>query len=161
LRGLQKPDFYAAPCTGIEPEVNRGRILKAVQSDLNHRLRRYLIEGGFPEALGADPRDRFALLRSYVDVVVLRDVIERHAVTNPLALRWMQRQLLANAGASFSIQKFYNALRSQGIAVGKDTLHTYLGHLEDTFLIRTIGLHTWIPGNTKGDILYSSCQAFF
>ena len=127
---------------GVEPETTRTRIPKAVQSDLNHRLRRYLIEGGFPEALGADPRDRFALLRSYVDVVVLRDVIERHAVTNPLALRWMQRQLLANAGAPFSIQKFYNALRSQGIAVGKDTLHTYLGHLEDTFLIRTIGLHT-------------------
>jgi predicted AAA+ superfamily ATPase len=54
----------------------------------------------------------------------------------------MQRQLLANAGAPFSIQKFYNALRSQGIAVGKDTLHTYLSHLEDTFLIRTVGLHT-------------------
>lgn len=127
---------------GVEPETTRARKPKALQSDLNHRLRRYLIEGGFPEALGADPRDRFALLRSYVDVVVLRDVIERHAVTNPLALRWLQRQLLANAGAPFSIQKFYNALRSQGIAVGKDTLHTYLGHLEDTFLIRTIGLHT-------------------
>lgn len=127
---------------GVEPRVARNRIPKSVQSDLDHRLRRYLNEGGFPEALGADPGDRFALLRSYVDVVVLRDVIERHAVTNPLALRWMQRQLLANAGAHFSVQKFYNTLRSQGIAVGKDTLHAYLGHLEDTFLIRTVGLHT-------------------
>lgn len=127
---------------GVEPVATRNRIPKAARSDLDHRLRRYLVEGGFPEALGADPRDRFALLRGYVDIVVLRDVIERHAVTNPLALRWMQRQLLANAGAPFSIQKFYNALRSQGIAVGKDTLHSYLGHLEDTFLVRTVGLHT-------------------
>ena len=42
----------------------------------------------------------------------------------------------------FSVQKFYDALRYQGTAVSKDTLHAYLGHLEDTFLIRTVSLHT-------------------
>lgn len=127
---------------GAEPRSHRDRLPKSARSNLDHRLRAYLTEGGFPEAVGVDPRDRFALLRSYVDVAVLRDVIERHAVANPVALRWMQRQLLANAGAYFSVQKFYNALRSQGIAVGKDTLHAYLSHLEDTFLIRTVSLHT-------------------
>lgn len=127
---------------GAEPESLRRGLPKAVRSDLDNRLRAYLMAGGFPEAAGADPRDRFALLQSYVDGVVLRDVIERHAVSNPVALRWMQRHLLANAGAHFSVQKFYNTLRSQGIAVGKDTLHAYLGHLEDTFLIRTVSLHT-------------------
>jgi hypothetical protein len=40
------------------------------------------------------------------------------------------------------VQKFYDALRSQGIAVGKDTLHAYLGYLQDAFLIRTVALHT-------------------
>lgn len=103
---------------------------------------RRLLDGGFPEALGAANRDRGALLRSYVDVVVLRDVIERYEVSNPVALRWMQRHLLANAAAAFSVQKFYNDLRSQGIPVGKDTLHAYLGYLEDAFLVRTIALHT-------------------
>jgi hypothetical protein len=127
---------------GAEPDPLMRGLPKAIRSDIDHRLRAYLIEGGFPEASGADPRDRLALLQSYVDVVVLRDVIERHAVTNPVALRWMQRHLLANAGAHFSVQKFYNTLRSQGIAVGKDTLHAYLGHLEDTFLIRTVSLHS-------------------
>jgi uncharacterized protein len=87
-------------------------------------------------------RDRVALLRSYVDVVILRDVIERHSVSNPVALRWMQRHLLANPAAPFSVQKFYDALRSQGIAVGKDTLHAYLGYLKDAFLIRTVALYT-------------------
>jgi uncharacterized protein len=33
-------------------------------------------------------------------------------------------------------------MRSQGIPVGKDTLHEYLFHLEDSFLIRTVSLHT-------------------
>jgi len=127
---------------GAEPGAPWDRLPKAVRSDLDGRLRLYLTQGGFPETLGVAERDRAALLRSYVDVVVLRDVIERHAVSNPLALRWMQRHLLANPAALFSVQKCYDALRSQGIPVSKDTLHAYLGHLEDAFLIRTVSLHT-------------------
>ena len=125
-----------------EPEAAWSRLPARARSELDHRLRRYLVEGGFPEAQGIDERDRYALLRSYVDVVVLRDVIERHAVSNPTPLRWMQRQLLANPGALFSVQKFHRALKSQGIAVGKDTLHAYLAHFEDAFLIRTASLHS-------------------
>ena len=109
---------------------------------IDRRLRRYLVEGGFPEAQGAEPQDRAALLTGYVDVVVLRDVIDRHRVTNPVALRWMQRQLLANPGGRFSVQKQYDTLRSQGVRVGKDTLHAYLGYLEDAFLVRTVSLHS-------------------
>ncbi len=109
---------------------------------IDHRLRRYLIEGGFPEAQGVEPQDRAALLTGYVDVVVLRDVIDRHGVTNPLALRWMQRQLLANPGGRFSVRKQYDTLRSEGVRVGKDTLHAYLGYLEDAFLVRTVSLHS-------------------
>jgi len=128
--------------TGVEPDLAWDRLPKAIRSDLDHRLRAYLVEGGFPESIGVAARDRVALLRSYVDVVVLRDVIDRHGVSNPLALRWLQRHLLANPGASFSVQKFYDTLRSQGVSVGKDTLHAYLAHLEDAFLVRTIALHT-------------------
>lgn len=128
--------------TGAEPEVPWDRLTKASRSDLDRRLSDYLVHGGFPEAVDVKERDRFALLRSYVDVVILRDVIERHSVSNPVALRWMQRHLLANPATPFSVQKFYDALRSQGIAVGKDTLHAYLGYLEDAFLIRTVALYT-------------------
>jgi len=77
-----------------------------------------------------------------VDVMVLRDVIERNAISNPVALRWMQRHLLASPAAPFSIEKLHSALRSQGIPVGKDSLHAYLAHLEDAFLIATVSLHT-------------------
>jgi uncharacterized protein len=127
---------------GVEPEGRVGRLAPSERATLDQRLRRYLAEGGFPEAQGADPRDRAALLSGYVDVVVLRDVIERHGVSNPLALRWIQRQLLANPGGPFSVKKHYDTLRSQGVSVGKDTLHSYLAHLEDAFLVRTVALHS-------------------
>ena len=127
---------------GAEPPGPVERLRPAERAALDQRLRRYLAEGGFPEAQGATPRDRAALLSGYVDVVVLRDVIERHAVSNPLALRWIERQLLANPGGSFSVKKHYDTLRSQGVSVGKDTLHDYLAHLEDAFLVRTVAMHS-------------------
>jgi len=126
----------------VEPNRPLVALPKAGRSALEKALRDYLGRGGFPEAQGAVERDRGALLRSYVDVALLRDVIERHQVSNPTALRWLLRHLLSNPAAPFSVQKFYDALRSQGIAAAKDTVHAYLTHLEDAFLIRTVGLHT-------------------
>lgn len=125
-----------------EPLEPVARLRPTDLASLDQRLRRYLAEGGFPEAQGATPRDRAALLGGYVDVVVLRDVIERHAVSNPLALRWIERQLLANPGGAFSVKKHHDTLRSQGISVGKDTLHAYLAYLEDAFLVRTVSMHS-------------------
>ena len=54
----------------------------------------------------------------------------------------MQRHLLGGPASAFTIQKFHNTLKSQGITVGKNTLHEYLAYLEDAFLIRTVSLHT-------------------
>lgn len=127
---------------GNEPDAAYHRLAPKARVALDAHLRTWLAEGGFPEAQGTTPRDRAALLSGYVDVVVLRDVIERHAVSNPVALRWIERQLLANPGDAFSVKKHYDTLRSQGVAVGKDTLHQYLAHLEDAFLVRTVEMHS-------------------
>jgi predicted AAA+ superfamily ATPase len=125
---------------GREPQRPVSQLPKSTRSALEKDLRTYLSRGGFPESLGAAARDRFELLRSYVDTTLLRDVIERHAVSNPVALRWMVRHLLANPAGSFSVNKFHGDLHSQNIAVAKDTLHAYLSHLEDAFLIRVVSM---------------------
>jgi predicted AAA+ superfamily ATPase len=127
---------------GCEPSKSVARLTKAERSALDRRLQDYLRVGGFPEAQGLGARDRQQLLQAYVDVVLLRDIIERHAVSHPLALRWLVRQLLGNPAGAFSVHKFYGDLKSQGIAVAKGTLHAYLGHLEDAFLVRVLALAT-------------------
>lgn len=114
----------------------------AERADLDARLRDYLKTGGFPEAQGTELRDRARLLTGYVDTMVLRDVVERHKVTNPTALRALQRHLLSTPGGSFTVHKFYNFLRSQGVPIGKDTLHAYLDHLQDAFLVRVLDMHS-------------------
>ncbi len=126
----------------VEPGLPWTDLPKATRSILDKHFRSYLMEGGFPESQGVPVRDRANLLRTYVDVAILRDVIDRHKVSNPVALRWLQRHLLGNPAASFSVQKFFDTLKSQGLPVSKNTLHDYLAHLEDAFLVRTVSLHT-------------------
>jgi hypothetical protein len=128
---------------GAEPGTSPARLARAARSKLERDLRLYLAHGGFPESAKiSDSRDRRDLLRSYVDVALLRDVVERHQVTHPVALRWLTRHLLGNAAGLFSVSKLYGDLRSQGLPVSKDTLHAYLAHLEDAFLVRTLAVAT-------------------
>jgi len=118
------------------------RIVPAERSRLEHEFLRWLEVGGFPEAQRLDAATRRQLLRDYVDVAMLRDVVERHAVSNVTGLRWLVRHVLSNAGGPFSVEKFHQALKSQGIAISRDTLHQLLTHLDDCFLIRTVWMES-------------------
>ena len=82
------------------------------------------------------------MLRSYVDSVVLRDVIERPAISNPTARIALQRHLLSNPAGNFSIKKTWRDFTSRGIAVGKDSVHAFLADLDDAFLVRTASMLT-------------------
>ena len=127
---------------GHEPTTPADRLTKAERSLLGRALTDYLACGGFPEAQGLDARNRTELLRGYVDVVLLRDVVERHNLSQPQVLRWMVQQLLGNPAGAFSINKFHGDLKSRGVAVSKDTLHSLLAHLEDAFLLSSVAIAT-------------------
>ena len=75
-------------------------------------------------------------------MAMLRDVVERHRVRNVTGLRWLVRHLLGNAGSKFSVEKFHAALRSQGILIGKDTVHQLLAYLEDSYLVRLVWMES-------------------
>jgi hypothetical protein len=125
-----------------EPGGDPAFLTKAERSAVEKRFADFLSVGGFPEAQGLATQDRLPLLQCYVDVVILRDVIERHGMTNAVALRQLTRQLLGAAAGLFSVHRFFNDQKSQGVSVSKDALHAMLGHLEDAFLIRLVPLHT-------------------
>lgn len=109
---------------------------------LDHQFARYLQIGGFPEAQELDPTHRRQLLQGYIDVLLLRDVVERHKVSNVTALRWLVRRLLSSPAGLFSVTKFSSDLKSQGIPVSRDHLYEFLTHLEDAFLLQTIPVAT-------------------
>lgn len=126
---------------GIESKAERRPGAKR-RALLENRARAYLLEGGFPEVQGVDGGYRVRILQDYLDVVILRDLVERHGVSGVVPLRFMIRHLLNNVGGFFSVNKFHNDLKSQGIPCGKNTLHEYLDHLSDAYLFFQVHTHT-------------------
>jgi predicted AAA+ superfamily ATPase len=136
----ERPDFLSAP----------------ERSAIEHAFLDYLRKGGFPEVQGLEDAVRRKLLSDYVDVAMLRDVMERHGVSQVVGLRWMVRHLLGNAAGKFSVEKFYSALRSQGLSISKDTVHELLGYLEDCFLVRTV----WIEADSERKRMVNPRKAY-
>lgn len=102
----------------------------------------YLRDGGFPEALSASGLARVQLLHGYVELVILKDVVERYGAENFVALRHLARALLAGNAGPFSVSRFHGTLVSQGMKVTKQTLLTYLDHLTDAYLVFLVSART-------------------
>lgn len=109
---------------------------------MRQHLLAYFTTGGFPAVQNMPKNEWRDTLQGYVDTVILRDIIERHNVTNTVLLKYLTTTLIKNAASPFSINKFYNDIKSQGYKVSKDTLHTYLDYIEDTFLISTVPFYS-------------------
>jgi predicted AAA+ superfamily ATPase len=113
-----------------------------VRSEIEHAAGNYLRRGGFPEVQSLDEPTRIRVLQSYLDVAILRDLIERHAISNPVALRRFVRQLMNTPAGPFSVHKVHDDLRSQGLAVSKESLHAWLEHVQDAFVFFAIPIHS-------------------
>ncbi len=94
----------------------------------------YLSEGGFPEVTEHSHDIRQKTLQEYVDIVLYRDIIERYNVANPSLVKYMILSMIHNVSNPFSINKFYNEIRSRGYKTGKDVLYEYAEHIEDAYL---------------------------
>jgi len=120
----------------------RKPITSVLRAKVEKAFADWLVTGGFPEVQGHDLATRNQLLMDYVDVAILRDVVERHSVSNVLGLRYMVRSLLGSAGAFFSIEKLHASLKSQGHNISRDTMHQMLTYLEDCFLVRLVSMES-------------------
>jgi len=114
----------------------------ATRSRLDAFIIDYLGRGGFPAVRSLNPYDRVQLLQEYVDLVVLRDVAERHTATNLQAIRQLVAALFSANSGGFSVSRLHGGLVSQGVKVGKATLLTYLGHIVDAFLFFLVPIRT-------------------
>jgi hypothetical protein len=93
------------------------------RSEIEGRLLTYLDIGGFPEVQVMPLVERVQTLQDYVELVLLRDVIERHRIENALAARSLARALLQAPARRFTVNKLHADLQSRGLRVSKDTLH--------------------------------------
>jgi len=103
---------------------------------------KYFQSGGFPGVQFIPPNEQLETLQNYVETVIFRDIIERHQISNTSLMKYFIGFLLKNIAAPFSVNKFYNDIKSRGHKVGKDTLYSYLTYLEDAFLVFAVPVFT-------------------
>jgi uncharacterized protein len=113
---------------------NGGPLPRRLADSLNLQLMDYLQTGGFPEVITLNPLHRVRILQDYVEVVILRDVVERHGLTNTWLARYVALTMVRGAGKRFTANKLYKDLQSQGLKVSKNTLHALLDHFQDAYL---------------------------
>jgi len=109
---------------------------------LRRAITDYLEAGGFPEVLDLGPNLRVEVLQSYINSVILKDVIERHRVSNVIALKHLVSHIMHAPGGKFSVNRFYNTLKSMAVKCTKNSLYEYLDHLLDAYLLYRVPIHS-------------------
>ena len=100
---------------------------------IKHHLNRFLEQGGFPETLNMESDLHQELLQNYMDVVIYKDIVERHKITNIVALKQMQITCIKNSATKFSVSKIFRSLKSRGLSIGKNAVYDFLEYFEDAY----------------------------
>ena len=97
---------------------------------------KYMQTGGLPELFVLpNEENKRHYVASVKDTVLLRDVIQRHAIKDPKLLEEIFIYLVNNAANLLSINNVTNYLKSKGRKTTYDTIANYIGYIEDTFLL--------------------------
>jgi len=137
LRGRTIP-FEVFPLSFSEylrfREIKPGHSSRAV-SLLKNAFAEYCRTGGFPETAGVDDLRAKQILHEYLQMIMYRDVAERHSVGNLFLLKSLIKHCFANIANPLSLSKLYNDFRSQGMQLSRNTLFDYISYLEDAYAL--------------------------
>lgn len=92
----------------------------------------YLVNGGYPETI-IYKNERDKIMQDIFETAIVKDVIDRHKLRNTAVLKILISALLK--AKEFSVNKFYNYLKSQNIKVSKKSIYNYLAYFEDAFFV--------------------------
>ena len=95
-------------------------------------LRGYMEYGGYPEAV-IYPEEKERILTEIKETTIYRDVIERSKIRNIKIMKLLIDALINSK--EFSVNKFYNFLKSNGMKIGKNVLYVYIQFLNDAFFV--------------------------
>jgi predicted AAA+ superfamily ATPase len=126
-------EFLSAKNFEIKKFYSSGE--KALLSNL---LNEFIKFGGYPEAV-LYSNQRQEIMQDIFDTAIYKDVVKRGKIRNPIVLQELINALLKSK--EFSINKFYNYIKSRGIKTSKDALYKYAGLLEDAFFVFLLRKH--------------------
>ncbi len=116
---------------GIEPARY---YTEGEESKIKALLRRYLEYGGFPEIWTKENLVE-ETLKSYIDVMLYRDLVERFNIRNYKALKLFLKIVVGSFSTRISINKISNYMKTLNIDVSRNTLYNYLEYCNDAYIV--------------------------
>ncbi len=114
---------FEIPDVDASTEKERGIIKKFLEE--------YLHFGGFPEIVNYDKNLKIKTLKSYWDLIIYRDLVERYNIKNIRAFKYLMRLVVESSAKEVSIRNIYNFMVSQKVRVSKTKTYEYFSFLED------------------------------
>jgi predicted AAA+ superfamily ATPase len=106
-------------------------------------LKEYLEFGGFPEVVFEEAQKE-RILKEYFEMILFRDIVERHKLKNISLARFLLSFLLQNFSKEISVNKVLKSLSSQRF--GKNTLYSYIDKIQDSvalFILNRFSLRVY------------------
>lgn len=109
----------------------------SLEDNLESAYQGYLSEGSFPftTEFNHDMKAIKEYLRGIYNTVILKDVITRNKITNPLIMESIIYFLFDNIGSIVSINKISNTLSSFGRSIDVKTVEKYINALCESFMV--------------------------
>jgi predicted AAA+ superfamily ATPase len=128
--------------------------------DLARKYNRYLTESSFPYTLEleGDPQNIGDYLGGLYSTIILKDVMNRKKIADPLMLESVIRFMFFNIGNLTSCTNIANTMRSEGRSISVHTVESYLSALTDCFILYRAGRYD-VKGKQflrSGDKYYSA-----
>ena len=98
----------------------------------------YWETGGFPEVVGLDRHLRIKIHQEYFHAVLFRDLVERHDISHPKAVKDLALRLIDNTASLYSINSLTGYLKSLGHKAPKYAVSEYLEWFEDAYFLFTV-----------------------
>ena len=96
----------------------------------------YITYGGFPYLINLDNREeKFNYLDSVYNTVIMKDVISRKKINDPLILDSICKFLFDNIGSNVSTKKISDTLISEGRKNSVHTIEEYLNALLESYVL--------------------------
>ncbi len=108
-----------------------------IGGDKQEALESYYLYGGLPAVAQFDrEEDKQNYLKEILEVVYLKDVLQRNHLRNADGMRELIRILASTMGSSMNVQRISNTFKSVSkVDIGTNTISRYLEHLQDSFIV--------------------------
>ena len=103
----------------------------------------YYMGSAFPEIVLTELKSlRDKKLQAYFDVMLFRDLVERHNIGNTSVLRYFIKRLMNNLTKPTSINAIYNDIKSNGFKISKDDLYLWADYACECFMFLRLSKFT-------------------